>query len=334
LAYASWTYERGLLDGCHSDTLDFCAHCVFSKHKRAKFSPAIHNTENILDYVRVDLWGPSRKVSHGGDRYMLTIIDDYSCRVWPYFLKHKSYAFESFKAWKVMVEKQTERKLKVLRTNDGMEFCSADFNSFCKKECIVRHHTVSHMPQQNGVAEHMNRTIISKARCMLSNSGLSRKFWAEAASTACHLINCFPSIAIHKKTPIEVWSGSPYDYSQLRIFGCTTYAHVDNGKLEPRVIKCIFLGYDSGVKAYKLWNPETRKAFYSRNIRFNEPTMFTLNLSTSVLLTRIDRVLVLRWSILMIMLLLHLLLEIHILSDILHLSISLNLSLKVRLGER
>jgi hypothetical protein len=91
---------------------------------------------------------------------------------------------------------------------------------------------------------------------MLSNAGLHRYFWAET-STACYLINHAPSIAIDKKTPIEVWSGSPADYSQLRVFYCTAYAHVDNGKLEPRAIKRIFLGYKSGVKGYKLCNPET-----------------------------------------------------------------------------
>ena len=273
--------KRGLLEGCHADTLDFCEHCVFGKHKRVKFSAAVHNTENILDYVHADLWGPSRKPSNGGARYMLTIIDDYSRQVWPYFLKHKSDAFDSFKEWKTMVEKQTERKVKVLRTDNGMEFCSGAFKSYCRKEGIVRHHTIPHTPQQNGVAERMNRTIISKARCMLSNSGLSRRFWAEAASTACYLINRSPSTAIGKKTPFEMWSGSPCDYSKLRVFGCTAYAHVDNGKLEPRAIKCIFLGYGSGVKAYKLWNPETQKTLLSRNVVFNESSMFTSDLSTS-----------------------------------------------------
>jgi transposase InsO family protein len=112
-----------------------------------------------------------------------------------------------------MVEKQTKRKLKVLRTDNGMKFCSAAFKSFCRKDDIVRHHTVPHTPQQNGVAERMNKTIISKAHCMLSNSGLSKKNWVEATSTACHLINRSPSTAIGKKTPIEVWFGSPCDYS-------------------------------------------------------------------------------------------------------------------------
>jgi hypothetical protein len=108
------------------------------------------------------------------------------------------------------------------------------------------------MPQQNGVAERWNRTIISKARCMLSNLGLDRRFWAEGASTACYLINCSPYITLSKKTPIEVWSSSPVDYSQLRVFGCTAYAHVDNGKLEPRAVKCIFLRYQPSVNGYKL----------------------------------------------------------------------------------
>jgi hypothetical protein len=130
------------------------------------------------------------------------------------------------------------------------------------------------MPQQNGVAERWNRTIISKARCMLSNSSLNRRFWAEAASTACYIITHSSCISLGKNTPIEVWSGSPADYSQLRVFGYTAYAHVNNAKLEPRAAKCIFLGYQPSVKVYKLWNPQTRKIVLSRNIIFNESAMF------------------------------------------------------------
>jgi hypothetical protein len=168
--------KRGLLKGYNTDEMEFCEHCVFGKHKRIKLNTAVHTTDGILDYVHADLWGPSREHSLGGCRYMLTIIDDYSRRVFPYFLKHKSNAFDAFKAWKVMVEKQTEKKVHILRTDNGMEFCSHEFNIFCRKEGIVRHHTIPHTPQQNGVAERMNRTIVSKARCMLSNAGMGRKF--------------------------------------------------------------------------------------------------------------------------------------------------------------
>jgi transposase InsO family protein len=150
---------------------------------------------------------------------MLTIIDDYSRRVWPYFLKHNYDAFDTFKDWKDMVERQTEKKVKVLHTDNGMEFCSGAFKYFCRHEGIVRHHTIPYAPQQDGVLERMNKTIISKARCMLFNIGTDRHFWVEAASTTCYLINRSPSIALNKKIPIEVWSDTPLDYSQLKIFG-------------------------------------------------------------------------------------------------------------------
>ena len=87
---------------------------------------------------------------------------------------------------------------------------------------------------------------------MLSNDKLSKSFWAEAASTTCFLINWSPSIAISKNTLIEVWSGTPVVYSDLKIFSYPVYARVDNGKLKPKSVKCVFLGYKNGVKGYKL----------------------------------------------------------------------------------
>ena len=101
----------------------------------------------------------------------------------------------------------------MLRTDNGGEFCSDVFYNYCKKEGIVRHHTIPYTPQQNGVAERMNVIIISKARCMLSNARMNKHFLAETANTACYLINRSPSIPLNKKTPIEVWSGTPADYS-------------------------------------------------------------------------------------------------------------------------
>ena len=87
------------------------------------------------------------------------------------------------------------------------------------------------------------------------------------------MINCSSSIAIEKKTPQEVWFGSPSTYSDLKFFGCPTHAHVDNGKLEPRLVKCIFLGYKFGVKGYKLWCPKTKKLVISINVIFDKTSM-------------------------------------------------------------
>ena len=102
--------------------------------------------------------------------------------------------------------------------------------------------------------------------------GLPKSFWVEATTINCFLINCSPSNAIDKKTPQEVWSGTSANYSDLKIFGCPTFAHVDNGKLEPRSIKCVFLGYKSDVKGYKLQCLKTKKVIVNRDM-FYETAM-------------------------------------------------------------
>ena len=113
-------------------------------------------------------------MSIGGARYFLTFIDDNSRKVWIYFLKNKSDTFLKFKEWKILVETQTGRKVKKLRTDNGLEFLSNDFNSFCQKESMATHRTVRYTPQQNGLAERMNKTILERVRCMLSSSRLSK----------------------------------------------------------------------------------------------------------------------------------------------------------------
>ena len=117
------------------------------------------------------------------DDYMLTFIDDYSLKVLVYILRHKHEAFAQFKQWKAMIEKQIGKQLKCLKTDNGLEFCNSAFNGFSKNEASVRHRTVRNTPQQNGVAQRMNMTILEKTWCILSNTGLPRKFWAKAVNT-------------------------------------------------------------------------------------------------------------------------------------------------------
>jgi len=265
--------KRGLFGSQKIGSLDFCEYCVLGKQKRVSFSAAKHTTKAILDYVHSDLWGPSQVPSKGGARYMLTFIDDFSRKTWVYILKQKSDVFQNFQQWKVMIENQTGKKIKILRTDNGLEFCSSEFDNFCKDAGIVRHRTVRHTPQQNGVAERLNRTLLERARCMLLNADLTKDFWAEAVCTACYLVNRSPHTVLDMRTPEEVWSGGASDLSKLRVFGCPAYAHVDQGKLNARSLKCIFLGYDLGVKGYRLWCKESQKLMVERNVVFNELSM-------------------------------------------------------------
>lgn len=269
-------HKQGLIGTGSFEKLEFCEHCLFGKQKKVKFSHGSHTTKAIVDYVHSDIWGPTRVPSLGGARYFITFIDDWSRKVWVYLLKHKNQAFKCFKQWKALVENQTGRKVKVLRTDNGLEYLSEEFNEFCKDHGIARHKTVRLTPQQNGLAERMNRTILERVRCMLSNANLSKSFWGEAVHTACYLINRSPSTAIDFKTPEEKWSGKAPSYSHLRIFGCPAYIHVNEGKLEPRSRKAIFLGYPEGVKGYKVWLTGSGgggKAVISRDVVFQEDSM-------------------------------------------------------------
>ncbi|GKB03600.1 retrotransposon protein, putative, ty1-copia subclass [Tanacetum coccineum] len=244
--------KQGLFGKKILGKLDFCEHCVLGKSHRVSFGVGRHTTQGVIDYVYSDLWGPSQVESLGGKRYFLSIVDDYSRRK--------------------------------LRTDNGLEFCNREFEQLCIESGIARHLTVAWTSQQNGIAERMNRTLMDKVHCLLIQSGLPKTFWAEATCTTSYLINRSPSRAIDKKTPMEMWSGHPSDYGMLRISGCVAYPHDKQGKLEPRVVKCVLLGYPEGVKGYRLYrlDDESPKMVTSRNVVYNESVMYKDTLKDSV----------------------------------------------------
>ena len=176
--------KQGILDSKLICSLDFCESCVLGKAHKLKFTKATHTSKSILEYVHSDLWGSSYvPLSLNGSQYFMSIVDDYSRRVWVYFLKHKNEAFAKFKEWKVLVENQTSCKIKNLRTDNGLQFCCKEFNDFCSKNGTTIHRTCSDTPQQNGLVERMNRIILDKVRCMLTESCLSKNvtLWARRA---------------------------------------------------------------------------------------------------------------------------------------------------------
>ena len=216
--------RQGALEGDKISTLGFCE-CILSKSSITIFKTTVHSTKGTLDYIHADLWGPSQIDSLDGAKYFLSLIDDYSKMVWVYPLKSKDQAYESFKNWKMLIETHTNRKVKALRTDNGLEFCNKRFDELCARSGIMRHRTVSYTPQQNGLAERMNKTLIENVRCMLFHSKLPKTLWAEALNTTCYLINKSSFIALNFKTPYEMWSEKLADYSNLKIFCCIAYAH-------------------------------------------------------------------------------------------------------------
>ena len=122
------------------------------------------------------MFGPVSVPSVGKFVYYVSFIDDFSRNTWIYFLRNKSEVFDRFKEFKALVENHIKKKIKVLKTDNGGKFCKKEFEEFCKKCGIARKKTTQYTPQQNGVAERMNRTLMEKARSMLSGTGLGQEF--------------------------------------------------------------------------------------------------------------------------------------------------------------
>ncbi|KAK4404213.1 Retrovirus-related Pol polyprotein from transposon TNT 1-94 [Sesamum angolense] len=139
--------------------------------------------------------------------------------------------------------------------------CSVDYDILAAsmtdfdKTSLWHKRTNPYTPQQNGVAERMNRTLLEKVRCMLISSGLPKSFWGEALVTAAYLINRSPSVPLNGKIPESMWTGHVIDISSLRVFGCFAFVHQSVDKLEPRSQKCVFIGYPEGKKNIYMQQP-------------------------------------------------------------------------------
>ena len=269
--------KHGMVDGFDFDAtkqIKFCESCVKGKHHRSKFpTSGGKRSEEPLGLVHSDLCGKMSSKSLSGAEYFLTFIDDKTRYVWVYILKQKDQVFEKFLEWKALVEKSTGRKLKALRTDNGGEYTSAEFEAYLKKEGVRHELTVPKTPEQNGVAERMNRTLVETMRSMLADSKMPPRLWAEALSTAVYLLNISPTKSVNKMTSFEAWMGEKPNVEHLRTFGCAVYAHVpkdERKKLDMKTRKCVLLGYGTEIKGYRLYDPERARVFHSRDVIFNE----------------------------------------------------------------
>ncbi|KAK9169101.1 hypothetical protein Syun_001241 [Stephania yunnanensis] len=161
--------EKKLLSGLTKVSLPFCEHCVTSEQHRLKFNTSNSRSKAILELVHSDVW-QAPVTSVGGANYFVSFIDDYSRRCWVYPIKRKADVFGIFKVFKARVELESRKKIKCLRTDNGGEYTGNEFDSFCKQEGIKRQFTTAYTPQQNGVAERMNRTLLERTRAMLSTA--------------------------------------------------------------------------------------------------------------------------------------------------------------------
>ena len=251
-----------------------CTDCTVGKqHRDAIPKRSLWRASQRLQLVHADICGPIKPVSNSKKRYFISFIDDYSRKMWIYCLAEKSEAFTIFKNYKNLVEKETGAFICCLRTDRGGEFTSHEFDAFCKANGISRQLTAAYTPQQNGVAERKNRTIMNMVRSMLSEKQVPKNFWAEAVNWTAHVLNRSPTLAVKNMTPEEAWNGVKPNVDYFRVFGCIGHIHVPDSKrkkLDDKSFQCVLLGMSEESKAYRLYDPTSKKIVVSRDVVFEE----------------------------------------------------------------
>ena len=267
---------RGMIIEKETKERDRCVGCVLGKHAREKLVPVLERREtDLLELVHTDLCGPmDTETMQTRKKYILTFIDDKSRRSWVYLLSKKSDVFYNFKLWKAMVERQTRKNVMILRSDAGGEYIDSEMKQWCSEQGILQEFTQTDTPQQNGVAERFNRTLMEAVRAMLYGAGLSKGFWGEAVLCANHTRNRSPSRSINEnKTPFEMFTGRKPTVFHLRTFGCPAYVHIIDSKrkkLDAKSWPGIFVGYSLEKKGWRIWDKHRGKIIDSRDVVFYE----------------------------------------------------------------
>jgi Reverse transcriptase (RNA-dependent DNA polymerase)/Integrase core domain/gag-polypeptide of LTR copia-type len=252
-----------------------CDCCHFAKQHRLPFSEHLNKTNDIFDLVHSYTWGNAPVVSREGFRYFVTFIDDKSRTTWLYLLKSKREVISVFKEFYNMVRTQFNKAIKILRTDNGTEYTNHEFQNNLRELGIIHQTTCPRTPQQNGFAERKNRHLLEVTRSLLFSGNLPKLFWADAILASCYLINRLPSKILDYKSPLEIVYKRDINLSHLRCFGCICYLHVQNSnKLDPRSKKCVFIGYSSLKKGYKVFDPSTNSVHFSRDVTFAENQVY------------------------------------------------------------
>ncbi|GJW62700.1 putative ribonuclease H-like domain-containing protein [Tanacetum coccineum] len=253
-----------------------CVACQKGKQHRASCkSKTVSSISQPLHMLHMDLFGPTFVKSLMKKMYCLVVTDDYSRFSWVFFLATKDETSGILKSFITGVENLIDQRVKVIRCDNGTEFKNKEMNQFCERKGIKREFSVARTPQQNGVAERKNRTLIEAARTMLADSKLPTTFWAEAVNTACYVQNRVLVTKPHNKTPYELFLGRKPALGFMRPFGCpvTILNTIDHlGKFDGKVDEGFFVGYSINSKAFRVFNKRTRIVEENLHVQFSENT--------------------------------------------------------------
>ncbi|KAK1432072.1 hypothetical protein QVD17_08962 [Tagetes erecta] len=246
-----------------------CMACAKGKqHKKSHKSKMINSISCPLELLHADLFGPISVKSIAKKSYCLVVTDDFSRYYWVCFLSNKGETAGTFKSLFLKIETISGKKVKAIRSDNGTEFQNHIFDSFCEEKGILRQYSAAQTPQQNGVAERKNRTLVETARTMLIESKLPIIFWAEAVNCASYVLNRVLIVKAKMKASYELFHKRKPLIDFFRPFGCSCTllnTQAQTSKFGAVSDECFFVGYSSSQKAYRVYNRRTKivqESFY------------------------------------------------------------------------
>jgi hypothetical protein len=248
------------------DNKGVCDICHLAKHKKLPYANSMNKADKPFDMIHFDIWGPINTKSLHGHSYFLTAVDDYSIFTWITLMKHKSEARKHLKDFIQLIETQHNSKVKVIRTDNGVEFIML---AFYASKGIMHHTSCVESPEQNGRVERKHQHLLNIGRSLLYQAKIPKMFWSYAIQHATFFINRILTPYLDNKSPYEMMNNNLPDLTNLKVFGSLAYAstlHAHRTKLEPRSRTCIFLGYKSGVKGTILYDLNSKEILVSRNV--------------------------------------------------------------------
>lgn len=274
--------KKELLPPLDFSDLDVCIECIKGKQtKHITKKPATRSSQ-LLELIHTDICGPFEAPSWSGEKYFITFIDDYSRYGYTYLLHDKAESVNVLKLFIDEVERQLEKKVKVVRSDRGGEFygrftesgqCPGLFAKLLESKGICAQYTMPGTPQQNGVAERRNHTLMEMVRSMLSNCKLPMSLWIYALKTATYILNRVPSKAV-PITPFELFKGRKPSLRHLRVWGCPAEVKLYNPhekKLDSRTVSGYFIGYPEKSKGFVFYCPShSTRIVETGNARFIE----------------------------------------------------------------
>eukprot|EP00833_Pecoramyces_ruminatium_P006363 jgi/Orpsp1_1/1180395/evm.model.c7180000073227.1 len=262
-----------------------CQICSNSKQKNKPYKRSQNYSKSVFELIHLDLIGPIEESIYG-NKFILTILDDFSRYGWTLFLKDKSETFNSFHLWYLKFKNILNKKLKHIRSDNGTEFSNHHFENFCSLNGIDQQFTIPYNPQSNGKSERFNGTLISSTKAILNDSKLDYKFWEYAVNTANYVYNRLPHSGINNSIPYEILFHSSVNYNNLKVFGCKVFYYVPKSfrnKFDNNSLPGIFLGYSE--YGYKILDITYNKIVYSRSVDFFENDLvFSTNFTPQNLL--------------------------------------------------